>query len=109
MCLSPPNTHTNASSCPRQEYGHPSYRGDRDTISHSYHSPLHFHPISARTSFSLYNYIFRAFLDVCVSHAYTLSIFILVWGRIAFGPSVCTCTTVAMFFYALYKLLPCPP
>ena len=78
-------------------------------ISHSYHSPLHFHPISARTSFSLYNYIFRAFLDVCVSHAYTLSIFILVWGRIAFGPSVCTCTTVAMFFYALYKLLPCPP
>ena len=78
-------------------------------ISHNYHSPLHFHPISACTSFSLYNYNFCTFLNVCVSHVYTLSIFILVLGRMTFGFNVCICTTAAMFFYALCKCVLCPP
>ena len=34
MSLSRTNTHTIASSCPRQEHEHPSYRGDRDTNLH---------------------------------------------------------------------------
>ena len=112
MSLSPTNTHTNAGSCPRQEHEHPGYQGDRDPDLLGYHASFHFHPISACSSFALYNYNLRERSHPLSSmlaqgHAYMLSILILVWGRITFHPHAYTCTTVAKF-YALHKHSPLP-
>jgi hypothetical protein len=98
--LSPTNTHTNASSCPRQWHEHPSYRGDRDT---NLHVITHlFVPFHLRAPFlSLLIFAIRSHplsLMLAQGHAYILSILILVWGRMSFHPHVCTCTAVAMFF-----------
>ena len=109
--LSPTNTHTNASSCARQEYEHPSYRGDRDTNLHGV-THLFVFPFHLRTLFlSLLIFAIRSHplsLMLAQSHGYILSILILVWGIMSFHPHVCTCTTVAMYFNALHKRSPRP-